>query len=242
VGLIGSGVADKDGYKAGAVVVGNLVWVPAHQGGAEQERAVVKRIVGSLLAEPYVSGLFVDGERFGEVAGTLPLSAIGLKGSARTPVPAVVINFRSFSTDPARPEMTGVEFAETTLRQGQGMHGSFGRHTTYNCMMAFGPDFKAGFVDGDPVSNADIAMTMGKVVGINLMGMARGQLHGRVIGEALAGGPGAKGAERKRAESKPGEHGEVTTLLYQVYRDEAGREYLYFDAGGFVGRTVGLEK
>ena len=45
----------------------------------------------------YAGGLFVD-DNYGEVPGTLPLSAIGLKGSPTLPTPAVVLNFRSFAT------------------------------------------------------------------------------------------------------------------------------------------------
>ena len=52
-----------------------------------------------LLGYDYVSGLFVD-DRFGEVAGTLPLSAIGLAGATRVPRPAIVVAFRTFERTP----------------------------------------------------------------------------------------------------------------------------------------------
>ena len=38
------------------------------------------------------------------------------------------------------------QIADTVLRQGQGMHGSFSRGDTYNFTAAIGPDFKAGYV------------------------------------------------------------------------------------------------
>ena len=74
-----------------------------------------------------------------------------------TPQPSIVVNFRSFATGCAEPATCGVEIADTGLQQGQGMHGSFSRADTQNFMAAVGPDFKAGFVDPAPVSNADWA-------------------------------------------------------------------------------------
>jgi hypothetical protein len=49
------------------------------------------------LAQDYVSGLFVD-DSLGRFPSTLPLSSINLKGTAMTPMPAIAVNFRTFST------------------------------------------------------------------------------------------------------------------------------------------------
>jgi hypothetical protein len=138
--------------------------------------------------------------------------------------------------------MTGVQLADNGNTQGLGTHGSFGRHDTYNCMMAIGPDFKKAFADPDPISNADIAVTLAKTLDIDLPSLGKGKLHGRVITEALANGPAPKGMTQLRKESKPSPTGEVTVMLHQIYKDAAGNEYQYFDVGGFVGRAVGLEK
>ena len=40
------------------------------------------------------------------------------------------------------------------------MHGNFSRADTNNFMAAIGPDFKKGFVDEAPVSNADVGKTI----------------------------------------------------------------------------------
>jgi hypothetical protein len=66
------------------------------------------------------------------------------------------------------------------------MHGSFSRADTMNFMAAIGPGFKAGYVNEAPVSNADIGMTIAKVLGLKIS--AKGTLIGRVIEEALPGG------------------------------------------------------
>ena len=56
--------------------------------------------------------------------------------------------------------MCTVEIADTSLKTGQGMHGSFSRAETRNFMAAIGPDFKTRFADTAPISNADIAPTL----------------------------------------------------------------------------------
>ena len=60
------------------------------------------------------------------------------------------------------------EIADSTLQQGQGMHGSFSRADTMNFMAAIGPDFKAGFIDEAPVSNADVGKTIGQILGLTV--------------------------------------------------------------------------
>ena len=49
-------------------------------------------MVDLLLAQDYVSGLFVDDE-LGEIDGTLPLSAINLEGAGLMARPSIVVNF-----------------------------------------------------------------------------------------------------------------------------------------------------
>lgn len=83
-----------------------------------------------------------------------------------TPHPAIVVNFRSYSTGCDEPTLCSVEIADTVLRQGQGMHGSFSRGDTMNFMAAIGPDFKAGFVSELPVSNADVGITAAHLLGL----------------------------------------------------------------------------
>lgn len=75
---------------------------------------------------------------------------------AVTPGPSIVVNFRSYTTECDEPTNCTVEIADAVLRQGQGMHGSFSRGDTMNFMAAIGPDFKSGYVDALPVSNADV--------------------------------------------------------------------------------------
>jgi hypothetical protein len=179
-----------------------------------------------------VSGLFVD-DALGSYPGTLPLSAINLKGSARTPQPTIVVNFRSYAEGCDKPVMCAVNVADTGLQQGQGMHGSFSRADTMNFMAAIGPDFKAGFVDEAPVSNADIGKTIAQVLGLKIP--SHGSLTGRVIEEALPGGS-SPAVEALIERGKPDDNGRETVLIGQ----RVGQTR-YFDAAGFPGRSVGLD-
>ena len=161
------------------------------------------------------------------------MSKVGLIGAARTPQPSIVVSFRSFSTGCADPEMCGAEIADSGQQQGQGIHGSFGRQDTHNFMAAIGPDFKAGFRDPAPVSNADWANTLADILGLQLSD--RGHERGRVMREALKGGAATPKARAITLRSKPAANGFVTVLNTQ---EAAGQTY--FDAAGMPGRTLGL--
>ena len=89
----------------------------------------------------------------------------------------------------SEPTNCSVEVADTVLRQGQGMHGSFGRGDTMNFMAAIGPDFKAGYVDALPVSNADVGATAAQLMG----------LHAKAQGQSDRPGDDGSDAERRHA-------------------------------------------
>jgi hypothetical protein len=188
-------------------------------------------VVAVLSAEDYTSGLFVD-DHLGRLPGTLPLSAIALEGSAVTPMPAIAINFRSFSLGCADQTTCGVEVADTGLQQGQGMHGNFSRADTRNIMGAAGPDFRQHFEDGAPASNADIGKTIASVLGLHIMD--KGKLVGRVLTEAMPNGAMPR-SERGVVRSEPDAAGHITMVLTQTVGTTR-----YFDAAGYPGRTLGL--
>jgi hypothetical protein len=102
-----------------------------------------------------------------------------------------------------------------------------------NFTAAIGPDFKSGYVDTLPVSNADVGMTITQLM--NLHAAAMGGLTGRVMSEALPNGIVPKAAEGSIA-SKPAANGLKTILKFQRVLTQR-----YFDVAGFPGRTVGLD-
>ena len=197
-------------------------------------KALAPRVVAAMLKQDYVAGVFVD-DTLGKIPGTLPTSAIGLIGSAVTPRPQIVVSYKSFVMNPCArtdPELCAVEISESAYTEGQGIHGSFSRANTHNFMAAVGPDFKAGFVDPAPVSNADWAPTVARILGISMP--ANGKLTGRVMAEALPGGdtPAFSAATVRSAKAAGGFE---TVLDTQTVGEE-----VYLDAAGMPGRVVGL--
>jgi hypothetical protein len=125
-GLIGG---DKSHPKIVVAANGgsDLIYLP------DGDKELAKRVIDALLTQDYVSGPFVDA-KLGKFAGTLTLDDIALDGSALTPLPAIVVSFRSFDTVCGEPVRCTVEVADTIPQQGQGMHGSFSHADTWNFM------------------------------------------------------------------------------------------------------------
>jgi predicted AlkP superfamily pyrophosphatase or phosphodiesterase len=226
----GNGLLGENPEKPDVVVATNggsdLVYLP------NKDKKLADRVIKALLEQDYVSGLFVDDD-LGRFPGTLAMSQLGLKGKAVVPHPSIVVNFRSWSSGCEEPTNCSVQVADTVLRQGQGMHGSFSRGDTLNFMAAIGPDFKAGYVDPLPVSNADVGATAAKLMGLTQR--AKGNLVGRVMTEAMPNGATPK-AFAGSVKSQPSANGLRTVLTFQRVGSQR-----YFDAAGFPGRTLGLE-
>jgi arylsulfatase A-like enzyme len=226
----GNGVLGNDPAKPDLVVATNggsdLIYLPS------RDKKLAERTVKALLDQDYVSGIFVD-DKLGHFPGTLEMSQLNLKGKAVTPNPSIVVNFRSYTTGCDEPTNCSVEVSDTVLRQGQGMHGSFGRGDTLNFTAAIGPDFKAGYVDPLPVSNADVGMTAAQLLGLHAA--ANGGLTGRVMSEALPNGIIPKASDGSIV-SKPASNGLQTVVKFQRVLSQR-----YFDVAGFPGRTVGLD-
>jgi hypothetical protein len=228
--LKGNGLIGGDAKAPKIVVAANggsdLVYIP------NGDRALARQVVKLLSAEDYVSGLFVSA-KLGPIPGTLPIAAIDLQGSAVTPIPSIVVNFRSYATDCSEPLTCGVEIADTGLQQGQGMHGSFSRADTSTIGGALGPDFKTGFTDPAPTSNADLGKTMAHILGLHVPDT--GKLVGRVITEAFLGGETPHWTSGTEI-SAPDSAGHRTIVDTQTIGTER-----YFDAAGYPGRTLGLK-
>ena len=205
----------------------DLIYLPS-----PKARALAAKAVKFLTTQDYVAAIFVN-DRLGRFPGALAMRDVGLIGAARTPQPSIIVSFRSFAEGCADPLQCTVGVHDTPLATGQGSHGSLSRAETRNFMAAIGPDFKAGFADPAPVSNADIAPTLAQAAGLALP--AKGSLKGRVMSEALAGGAPVNVA-RRSLRSAPAANGRSTIVNLQ----QVG-ETRYFDDAGFAGRAVGLD-
>jgi arylsulfatase A-like enzyme len=225
-----NGLIGDDPAHPSVVVAANggsdLVYLPT------LDKALAAKVVAILAAQDYVSGLFVD-PRLGTPAGTLPLSAIAMQGSAVTPLPAIAVNFRTYTTGCADVTTCGVEIADTNLQQGQGMHGSFSRADTRNIMGAAGPDFRDGYADAAPVSNADIGKTITRLLDLKIVD--KGKLVGRLMTEAMRNGK-LVGWRRESITSPKDKNGLFTTVQFQTVGTTR-----YFDVAGYPNRTLGLK-
>ena len=226
---LSNGLIGEDPTHPKLVVAANggsdLVYLP------NKDQKLARRVVAALLRQDYVGGLFVD-DSLGRFPGTLPLDAVALKGSALTPMPAIVVSFRSYARGCEEPVKCTVEIADNGLQQGQGMHGSFSRADTMNFMAAIGPDFKSGFADPAPVSNADVGKTIARILDLEIED--NGKLVGRVIEEAMPNGAVPRFVARTIISPRAA-NGLQEMLAYQLVGTTR-----YFDAAGYPGRTIGL--
>ena len=222
-GLLGGSGLVQDNIDAKVVVSAgggtDLIYI------AGGDRDIARKAVDFLTHQDYVCGLFVD-RAFGKIAGALPLDAVGLEGTARMPHPSIVVALKSFELTRGSL-LSAVQISDTPLQEGQGMHGGFGRDSTFNNMAASGPDFKQGFDDPLPVSNADIAPTLAHVLGFELSPL--GSLQGRVLAEALHGGRPDAAFQQRKVASAVTPAGLATVLEYQEY---AGHRY--FDKACYI--------
>ena len=164
---------------AGAVVVAanagsDYLFVP--DGNIE----TVKAAVVSLQSRLQFGAIFVS-DKYGEIAGTLPMSLIKTESSASGRAPDIIVSF-SYDENVAVAGRSGVSYASSINRRGD--HGSFSPTDTHISLMASGPDFASGLHDMLPSSNVDIAPTVARILQFSMPAV-----QGRVLEEALRGGP-----------------------------------------------------
>ena len=164
---------------AGAIVVAanagsDYLFVP--DGNIE----TVKAAVVSLQSRLQFGAIFVS-DKYGEIAGTLPMSLIKTESSANGRAPDIIVSF-SFDENVAVAGKSGVSYASSINRRGD--HGSFSPTDTHISLLASGPDFKSGLHDPLPTANVDVAPTVARILKFSMP-----DAQGRVLEEALQGGP-----------------------------------------------------
>ena len=179
--------------------------------------ATAERLAGWLTARPWC-GALVASEAAGNIAGTLPAGLIGLEGPR---APTLAMSFRWDSA--ANPAGFAGHAYSTNLAPGQGQHGSMSRHETRNVFFAKGPDFKQSATVATPTGNVDLAPTI-----LRLLGLPGGEaMHGRVLREALRGGP---------------DDVEWRTETHEAERDTPGGRYRQAITVSHVGATVYVDE
>lgn len=161
----------------------DYLYVPDH------DPAVVNRLARFLQARPQYGAVFTA-SRYGNIPGAIPLTAIRVESpSGRNP--DLIVSFAWNAT----ANVAGLPGTEYESMQGnRGMHGSFSPIDVHNTLAALGPDFKAGFSDGLPSGNVDVAPTVAALLGVSLP-----QADGRVLREAQVNGIDASSVKVTRA-------------------------------------------
>jgi arylsulfatase A-like enzyme len=140
----------------------------------------IKAAVASLQSRLQFGAIFVS-DRYGEIAGTLPMSLIKTENPEKGRAPDIIVSF-SYDENVAVAGKAGIIYASSVNRRGD--HGSFSPSDVRISLMASGPDFKSGLHDGLPTANVDIAPTIARILHLDLP-----DVQGRVLEEALKGGP-----------------------------------------------------
>ena len=143
---------------------------------------IVKAAVISLQSRMQFGAIFVS-DRYGDVAGTLPMSLINTENKAGGRSPDIIVSF-SFDENAVVAGRRGTGYASSINRRGD--HGSFSATDVRISLLAYGPDFKSGFSDPLPTSNVDLAPTVARILNLSMP-----DVQGRVLEEALKGGPPA---------------------------------------------------
>src|SRR5262249_51307468 len=164
---------------AGAIIVAanagsDYLFVP--DSNVETVKAAVARMQSRLQF-----GAILVSDRYGEIAGTLPLSRINAEASEKGRAPDIIVSF-SYDEGSAIAGHSGLIYASSVNRRGD--HGSFSPSDTLISLMASGPDFKFAMRDPLPTANVDIAPTLARILQFDMP-----EVQGRVLDEALQGGP-----------------------------------------------------
>lgn len=175
-------LAREAGFPVGGEPGGVVV---ANNGGAvlfysiPRSSDTVVSLVEWLMSQPWCGNLTVA-ERVGHIPGTLPAALVGNEGQR---APDVAMSFRWNPT--GNPAGYGGTIFSTGGKAGQGQHGSMGRSELHNILFARGPGFKHNLVVEVPSGNIDLTPTILALLGLPPVE----NMEGRVLGEALSGGP-----------------------------------------------------
>lgn len=150
-----------------------LFWVPDRRTGT------VDRLAEWLMRQPWCGPVTVP-DAHGGIEGALPSRIVGLEGE-RAPDLSMSFTWVSESNDAGVP---GLAYT-AGMGIGLGDHGSLSRHEMRNTLIAGGPSFKSGVRTGTPSGNVDLAPTILRILGLQ----GGGAMDGRVLEEALFGGP-----------------------------------------------------
>ena len=183
-----------------------------------------ERLAAWLMAQPWC-GAITASDAVAGIPGTLPASLVGNQG-------------------PRAPELTVSFYWDSSLNKagyagrgygtygapGVGHHGSMSRHEMKNILFANGPSFKSTLNLDTPTGNLDLAPTILRILGIS----GDWGMDGRVLEEALTGGPNA-GDVHWSTELHHAEHDLGGKIYRQQIKISRAGSASYVDEGNRVG-------
>ena len=160
--------------------------VALHVAGRDPDR--IARLVSFVQSREWGGVLFTaargSGDPNGRLPGTFALELIHVANAERAP--DVLLTF-PWSSQPNAVGVPGLDRAYVTAggRMLVSDHGSMSPWNVRNTLLAWGVDFKKGAIVHTPVGNVDVTPTILALLGLD----SRDEMDGRVLVEALAGGP-----------------------------------------------------
>jgi predicted AlkP superfamily pyrophosphatase or phosphodiesterase len=197
----------------------------------DRDPALIRRIVVALQRAPGVGAIFTSpaseaAPLDGWVPGTLSFNAIRWRHTR-----SADILFSAEWTD----ETNAHGLRGTVKRNGVASHGTTSPFDVHNTLMASGPDIKRAAVVTTPSANVDLAPTMLRLLGVGMPS----SMQGRVLNEALAGGPDPASfrvrSEQHRATTPDG--GYSATASFSIV-EAGGESFRYFDSASADRRTT----
>ncbi len=185
---------------------------------AGHDKETIRRLAGFFQRSDFAGVVFTrDG-----LPGTFSLGTVHID-SPDAPDVAVALRWTDEKNASGFP---GEIFADGGRRTGQGTHGTLSRYEMHNTLVASGPDFRSGFRDELPSSNADLAPTVAHLLGLP----HPPAMDGRILTEALTdpAEPTPPGATTERVTAGRAADGTHWEQYLQVSR--CGGE-TYFDEG-----------
>ena len=188
---------------------------------AGHDKATVGRLADFFQRSDFAGVIFTTDP----LPGTFPISQIHIDSPD---APDVVVSMR-WSDDKNAAGLPGEIYADGGRVAAQGTHGTLSRYDMHNTLVTAGPDFRAGFRDELPSSNADLAPTVAHLLGLP----HPPPMDGRVLTEALAGdtasAPPAATTERVEANRDADDvrwrqYLQVTRCGNETYLDEGNTE------------------
>ena len=205
-------VAPKSGD---VILVGNGGSVLFYIGGHDQ--AVREKLIKALQASDFAGVIFTKAGG----GGTFSF-AQALIDSSTAPDVVMAFRWKEGKNEFGAP---GLIDSDWNRKAGKGTHATLSPTDLHNTLIASGPDFKRGAVDGLPTGNTDLAPTILQILKIK----PEQEMDGRVLGEALMeGGDPAPTAESETLEAS------AKTAIGEWHqwlrRAHVGRT-IYLDAG-----------